>query len=113
MNEIHYSVKPAPEIIALQQENKQLTHRIEVLESMVFAAKEMLTLEEASSFLGVKKSQLYKMTHTFAIPFFKPNGKMVYFDKSDLLEWLRSNRIMSKVQTQEAAREYLQNAATK
>ena len=48
-----------------EQERKfaELQERIDKLESICFASKEVLNLEEAAAFLGVKKSTLYKMTH--------------------------------------------------
>ena len=47
-----------------EQERKfaELQERVDKLESICFASKEVLNLEEAAAFLGVKKSTLYKMT---------------------------------------------------
>ena len=64
-------------------------------------------LEEAASFLGIAKSTLYKMTHENRIPFYKPAGKLIYFEKSVLLDWVRSNRIMSETEIEEEARKKL------
>ena len=64
-------------------------HRIEVLENTLSAAKEVLTLEEAALFMGISKSSLYKMTHRHELPFFRPNGKLIYFEKAELLKWMR------------------------
>ena len=66
-----------------------LKQEIEKVKSVVYASKEVLNLEEAAMFLGISKSSLYKMTHNQVIPYFKPNNKMVYFEKSELLKWLR------------------------
>ncbi len=52
----------------------------------------------AVSFLGIAKSTLYKMTHENRIPFYKPAGKLIYFEKIVLLDWIRSNRIMSEAE---------------
>jgi len=70
----------------------------------IISAKETLTLEEAAAFLGIKRSTLYKMTHEQIIPFYKPNGKLVYFEKTDLLDWIRRNRVSSDAEITEAAR---------
>lgn len=53
----------------------------------------MLTLEEAAKHLGVSKNYLYQLIHRRAIPHYKPNGKMVYFNKLELDKWLQRNRI--------------------
>lgn len=52
--------------------------------------KEILTLGDAASFLGLSKSYLYKMTAKGEIPFYRPLGKVMYFERSALLEWIRS-----------------------
>lgn len=50
----------------------------------------MLTLDEAALFLGLRESTLLTLTAKEQIPFYKPHGKFIYFDKSELLEWLRA-----------------------
>ena len=84
-----------------------LQSRVRTLENLCYSSKEVLNLEEAASFLGIAKSTLYKMTHENQIPFYKPAGKLIYFEKSVLLEWIRSNRITSEAELQEEARKKL------
>lgn len=62
---------------------KDLLTRIETLERLVFLAKEVLSLEEASIYLDISRSTLYKMTSAKQIPHYKPNGKLVYFEKAN------------------------------
>lgn len=90
---------------------ENLQKEVEKLKSLLYAAKEVLNLEEAAVFLGISKSSLYKMTHNQVVPFYKPNNKMVYFEKSELLKWLRQNPVASKTQISEEAQAYLRNAA--
>lgn len=52
----------------------ELQERVNKLEDLCFTTKEILNLEEASAFLGIAKSTLYKMTHLNQLPFFKPAG---------------------------------------
>ena len=49
----------------LEHERKiaTLQERIDKLENICYAAKEVLNLEEAADLLGVDKSTLYKMPH--------------------------------------------------
>lgn len=60
------------------------------------APKEVLTLEEASEFLGLSKSQIYKLTGSASIPHYKPNGKYIYFDRAELIEWVKHNPVRTK-----------------
>ena len=66
-----------------------------------FVRKEMLTVNEASEYLNVSISWLYKLTHLKKLPHYKPNGKMIYFKKSDLDIWLLRNRIDSEEEESE------------
>jgi excisionase family DNA binding protein len=82
-------------------------HRIGIMENLLRDAKQVLTLEEAALFMGISKSSLYKMTHKHELPFFRPNGKIIYFEKSELLNWMRQNRSMSEAETKAAATKHL------
>ena len=86
---------------------KDLLTRIETLERLVFLAKEVISLEEASIYLDISRSTLYKMTSAKQIPHYKPNGKLVYFEKSELNSWLRQNPVKSLGQIEVEAAEYL------
>ena len=63
----------------------------EDLEKYYIGAKKCLTLQEAANYLGLQRSVLYKMTSDKTIRFFKPNGKMIYFEKDVLDDWVRQN----------------------
>lgn len=82
-------------------------HRIGIMENLLRDAKQVLTLEEAALFMGISKSSLYKMTHKHELPFFRPNGKIIYFEKSELLNWMRQNRSMSEAETKAAATKHM------
>lgn len=69
-----------------------LEQRIENLESILLEQKSVLNLEEAANYLSLKKSYLYKLTHRFQIPFYKPNGKNLYFNRHELEKWMLSNK---------------------
>lgn len=90
-----------------------LQHKLESMENILFAAKEVLSLEEAAIFMNVTKSNLYRMTHEQTIPFYKPGGKMCYFEKSELLAWMRKNRVSSMEEIEKEANERLQALARK
>ena len=85
-----------------------LQKRVEALEDMLEAGKEVLTVEEAAKFMGMARSSLYKMTSDQTIPFYRPNGKMIFFEKSDILSWIRKNRVSSREEIEEEARLHMQ-----
>ncbi len=84
--------------------------RLEALESgleMVgLATKEVLTLTEASVFLGLSKSWIYKMTATKQIPHYKPSGKYCYFQRTELEAWAMQNRVSTVDEIEQAAQAY-------
>lgn len=55
--------------------------------------KEVLTSEEAARYMGISLSHLYKLTMRQEIPHYKPTGKMVYFKRSEVEQWLQNNRV--------------------
>jgi excisionase family DNA binding protein len=68
---------------------------------------EVLTSEEAAIFLNIEKSYLYKLTSAGILPFSKPNGKMIYFSRQDLIKWALSNRKSGSTELEAKAVTYL------
>ncbi len=97
----------------LSKQVAELQGRVHSLEQILHLGKDVLTLEEAAKFMGIARSSLYKMTHEQTIPFYKPNGKMIFFEKSDLLAWVRKNRVSSEAEISEEAERIIQRLASK
>lgn len=55
-------------------------------------AERPLNLFEAAEYLSISKSYLYKLTSRKQIPYYKPNGKLIYFSKAELDKWILRNR---------------------
>lgn len=53
--------------------------------------KRVLSFEEGCTYLGYKKSYVYKLISAGKLPYSKPNGKKIYFDREKLEEWMLSN----------------------
>lgn len=81
--------------------------RVAELENLVLHSKNVLSFEEASRFLNLSKSYLYKLTSGNLIPHYKPQGKMLYFEKMELEAWLRQNPIRTQAQTEAEAQKYV------
>lgn len=67
----------------------------------------MLTPTEAAEYLGIKVSYLYKLMMRRVIPYYKPGGKLCYFDRDDLDKWLRSVRVASDEEIESQAQAYI------
>ena len=87
--------------------DKTLEMRVEELEQMLFLTKNVLSFDESSKFLNLSKSYLYKLTSGNLIPHYKPQGKMLYFEKVELEAWLRQNPIKAQAQIEQEAQKYI------
>ena len=91
----------------------ELEKRVRNLEDKFDSGKEVLTLQEAAQYMGIARSSLYKMTSNQTIPFYRPNGKLIFFDKDDILTWIRKNRVFSTEEIEEEARRHMERLSLK
>jgi excisionase family DNA binding protein len=91
----------------------ELEKRVRNLEDKFDSGKEVLTLQEAAQYMGIARSSLYKMTSNQTIPFYRPNGKLIFFEKDDILSWIRRNRVFSTEEIEEEARLHMQRLSIK
>ncbi len=54
-------------------------------------AKKLLSIQEAATLLNLKVESIYRLTSKREIPFMKKN-KRLYFDREELLKFIRSGR---------------------
>lgn len=66
---------------------------IRMLANSMYCLKDVLTMDEAVQYSGLSRSYLYKLTSTRKIPFYKPNGKAIYFKRVELEQWLTRCRV--------------------
>lgn len=55
--------------------------------------KKILTIENVAEMLGVSKSYVYKLTSKRILPHYKPMGKVVYFKREEIEDWIFRNRM--------------------
>ena len=100
--------KPAMtnQIVTLQA----VIDRIDILTSAVLSNKQTLNIDEAAAFTGLANSYIYKLTSTQEIPHYKPRGKMLYFDRSELENWLRRGKVSSHAEIERKATAHIVGA---
>lgn len=69
-----------------------MEHIKETLKKILEQIKPVLTLEEACIYCGISTSSMYKHTSANRITYYKPEGKLLYFKREDLDEWMLRNR---------------------
>ena len=81
----------------------------ELVNTKISLGKDVLTSDEAATYMGVSKSYLYKLTMERKIPHYKPMGKMVYFSRQELEQWLLTNKVATDEELSQQAQEYCIN----
>ena len=89
--------------------NQEIYNKLTAIESLLEGIHQVKprTLVEAAKFLDLSPSHLYKLTSERKIPHFKPNGKKIYFDESELVQWLKRNPARTREETEEKAASYI------
>lgn len=85
----------------------KLTEIANKLDEQNILQKTVLNLNEASKYLNISESHLYKLTSTRQIPHFCPQGKKLYFRREELDEWLQRNRQSSSDEIEQRAADYI------
>lgn len=65
--------------------------KLEKMEERAGFQKPILTMREAVMFTGMSKHTLYKLIQADKIKHYRPNGKLVYFRRDELEQWLMQN----------------------
>lgn len=73
--------------------------------------RQLIPTAEAAAFLGIKVSYLHKLMMRRVIPYYKPNGKLCFFDKVELEAWMKNVRIASQTELDRQAQAYIVNRA--
>jgi excisionase family DNA binding protein len=96
---------------AMTEELKQVADQVTA--NIINCTKEILTTDEAARYMGISKSYLYKLTMRQQIPHYKPMGKMCYFNRQELEQWLQSNRVSTDAEITDRAIKYCQKGGNR
>lgn len=88
---------------------KQYQEQLNRIEASALSQKNVLTFDEACRFTGLSRSKLYKHTSANTVPFSKPFGKLVYFNRAELEKWMLQNPISTTEETELKAQSYCLN----
>lgn len=79
---------------------------LEEINNNLFLQKSVLSFDEACKYCCISKSKMYKHTSSSNIPNYKPEGKLIYFKREELDQWLLRNRQSSLDELQRVATRY-------
>lgn len=67
----------------------------------------VLTFEQGCQYLGYAKSYVYKLTSAGILPYSKPNGKSIFFEREKLEAWMLQNANSSHLERQTEAATFI------
>lgn len=85
---------------------QQIEARLASIENKLITAKELLTFDEVAELTGLSKSYLYKLTSARQIPHYKPNGRLIYFNRAEILEWMQRGKVATSEELETEAANY-------
>ena len=71
----------------------------------------MLNTGEVARLLGYKENYIRKLVLLKKIPHYKPNERKIFFDKNEIIEWLKSTKV-EETETRDAEgilKDYINN----
>jgi len=90
---------------------KLIFDKLESIENMLkeqnILKRDVLNITDAVKYMDISYSHLYKLTSRNIIPYYKPGGKKIYFNRKELDTWLLSNRSSSNDEIEQEAADYL------
>lgn len=69
---------------------RSIAKNLEDVRNLMACNKKVLNVEEACMLTGLSKSHLYKLTASRQVPHYKPHGKLIYFLRTELEQWMLS-----------------------
>ncbi|SNR39261.1 DNA binding domain-containing protein, excisionase family [Lutibacter agarilyticus] len=83
-----------------------ILNKLEEINNNLFLQKAVLSFDEACKYCSISKSKMYKHTSSSNIAFYKPEGKLIFFKREELDQWLLRNRQSSMDELQREATKY-------
>lgn len=91
----------------LEQIMQRLDKRLDEIQRLtLLQTKKALTVEDVAKLTGYSKAYVYKLTSEGRLPYYKPNGKAIYFDRDEIERYMLSNRVDAVADSAQAAAAY-------
>lgn len=91
---------------------EQILQRLDSIERYtLLAAKNVLTIDDVVLITGLTKGHIYKLTCSKKIPYYKPNSRLMYFDRAEIEAWMKQNRQNTQTEAEQQAQAYCMKKA--
>jgi excisionase family DNA binding protein len=91
----------------------EIEKELEEIKLLLQLNKPLLNVEEVCLLLGISRNYLYRLTSAGKIKFYRPFGKLIFFDKVELIHSLKQNAIKSNSEIMDKATNYLFTSKSK
>jgi excisionase family DNA binding protein len=92
---------------------KNIITLLEEIKLLLQQNKQMLNVDEASVLSGICKTHLYRLVEQGKLKSYKPFGKLIYFDRDELINSLKQNATKSQDEISIKATNYLFTSKSK
>jgi len=82
---------------------QQILLELQTIKKLLTLQKQVLTLDEFCLYAGISKNQAYHLTSSGKIKFYRPFGKMIYFNLEEVKEFLLANPACNLTDTNKKA----------
>lgn len=110
MNEVPNTIDWSAEFSVLTHEVNEVKQMLIRSQAAAINTKTVLNADEAAQYMGISIHHLYRLTSKAQIPYSKPSGKLMYFNRQSLDQWLLSNQTSTTNDIEFAATTYCLNS---
>jgi excisionase family DNA binding protein len=99
------------DFINLKKRNMEskILHELLEIKQLLALNKKVWTLDDFCVYTGISKQYAYQLTSTGRVKFYRPFGKMIFFDSEEVVEFLKQNPVESSKKLAAKANRYLLN----
>ena len=78
------------------EQEKETQRKLDEILAHLKGEKQVMNLDQLCAYTGLSKSFIYKKTSENLIPYFRPTGKILFFEKSLIDDWILRNRVKTQ-----------------
>ena len=87
---------------------QEIIARLDRIESLsALAAKNVLNIDDVVMLTGMTKGTIYQLTHQKKLPYYKPTGRSLYFNRKEVEDWMMRNRYDTIEESDSKASSYI------
>jgi predicted DNA-binding transcriptional regulator AlpA len=84
-----------------------IINELREIKQLLTYSKAVWNMDDFCSYTGISKAQVYHLTSSRKIKFYKPFNKLIFFDSNEVIEFLKQNPIIPEKAIDSAATKYL------